>query len=90
MNDIKRQFIQAVRTPSPVDRFILQAAQRLSQSHAIRIKSAEFWLKLGEADQALRELESLSAVIWNDPSAVKIRVAAIGALRARNEITVEE
>jgi hypothetical protein len=28
-------------------------------SHAIRVKSAEYWLMLGEADQALRELEAL-------------------------------
>ena len=33
---------------------------QLSLSHSIRIKSAEFWLILGEADEALRELEALS------------------------------
>jgi hypothetical protein len=32
----------------------------LPLNEAIRVKAAEFWLKLGEADEALRELEHLS------------------------------
>jgi hypothetical protein len=54
---------------------------RLSRCHALRVKSAEYWLRLGEADQALRELEFLPKSAWNHPSAVKARVAALEALR---------
>jgi hypothetical protein len=43
---------------------------RLSLPHAIRVKSAELWLILGEADEALRELEALPQSAWNHPSAV--------------------
>ena len=32
---------------------------RLPLSHALRVRSAEYWLRLGEVDQALRELEAL-------------------------------
>ena len=63
---------------------------RLSMSHVLRVKSAEFWLKLGEADQALRELEALPESTWNHPSAVKTCVAALGALRERAETVVQE
>jgi hypothetical protein len=50
---------------------------------AIQIKAAEYWLKLGEADEALRELEELS-VNWNSPAVIKVRVAAMGVLRERS------
>ena len=56
---------------------------RLSLSHAVRVKSAEYWLMLGEADQALRELETLPKCAWNHASAVKARVAALGVLGER-------
>ncbi len=57
----------------------------LAMDHAIQIKAAEHWLKLGEADQALRELEDLPHNAWNHPSAVRVRVAAIRMLRERSE-----
>jgi hypothetical protein len=34
---------------------------------AIRIRAAEYWLRLGEADQSLRELEGLQQN-WNHPA----------------------
>jgi hypothetical protein len=37
-------------------------------------------LKLGEADEALRELEALPKEAWNHPSAVKACVAALAVL----------
>ena len=55
-------------------------------NEALQIKAAEYWLKLGEADEALRELESLPQRTWNNPAAVKVRVAAIGVLRERSEV----
>jgi hypothetical protein len=42
-------------------------------------------LELGEADQALRELEQLPHNTWNNPSSIKIQVAARGMLRERGE-----
>jgi hypothetical protein len=50
---------------------------------ALQIQAAEYWLKLGEADEALRELEELQQT-WNHASAVKVRVAAIGILGERS------
>ena len=50
---------------------------------AIRIKAAEYWLKLGEADFALKELEALPSRIWKCGWSLKTRIAAIGALRER-------
>src|SRR5271157_3270054 len=32
---------------------------QLSMSHALRVQSAHYWLKLGEADQTLQELKAL-------------------------------
>jgi len=62
----------------------------LSLSHSIRIKSAEFWLILGEADEAMRELEALPGGAWNHPSAKKVRVAALRVLDERTGVIVEE
>ncbi len=53
---------------------------------ALRIKAAEYWLKLGEADEALRELEKLRRGTWESASAVEIRFAALGMLNGRNDI----
>ena len=57
---------------------------------ALHIKATEYWLRLGEADEALRELEKLPGTTWESPAAVKIRVAALGMLGPRNEIKGEE
>jgi len=53
----------------------------------LQIRAAEYWLRLGEAVEALRELEKLPGTTWESPAAVKIRVAALGMLRPRNETT---
>ena len=63
---------------------------QLSLSHALRVKSAEYWLMLGEADQALRELEALPKRAWNHPSAVKARVAALAVFGERTGAIVQE
>jgi hypothetical protein len=41
---------------------------------------------LGEADQALQELESLPQNTWKNRAAIKIRIAAMGMLRERAEL----
>jgi hypothetical protein len=63
--------------------------RKLSLCHQIRIKSAEFWLMLGEADEAMRELEPLPGRAWNHPSAKKVRVAALKILGERTGPIVE-
>ena len=63
---------------------------KLSMSHALRIKSANFWLELGEAHQALQELKALPSNAWSHPLAVKARMAVLRVARERNEATVQE
>ena len=53
---------------------------QLSLPHALRVASANYWLKLGEADEALRELEALPRPAWNHPSAVAVKVDAVRIL----------
>ena len=53
----------------------------LALRHALRVKSAEYWLEHGQADEALRALEKLPRKAWNHPWAVRVRVAAVEALR---------
>jgi len=62
----------------------------LSMSHALRIKSAHYWLELGEVDQALLELGALSTTASNHPLAVKARVAVLQAVRRQNEAAIQE
>ena len=63
---------------------------RLSMSHALRVQSAHYWLELGEVDQALLELGTLSTNAFNHPLAVKARVAVLRAVRMRGEVSVQE
>jgi hypothetical protein len=92
-----KQFMQAVPIQVPDHQFILpvhQVQQRppnevLPINDAIQIKAAEYWLKLSEADQALRELEALPSRSWKCGWALKNRIAAMGALRERGEMTVQ-
>ena len=62
----------------------------LPLEQSLQIRAAEYWLKLGEADQALRELEALPSRIWKCGWALKTRIAAIGVLRQRREVTVQK
>ncbi len=55
-------------------------------NEALQIKAAEYWLKLGKADEALRQLEKLRRRTWESASAAAIRVAALGMLSERNGI----
>jgi hypothetical protein len=88
------QFMQAVPIQVAEDLFLTQVHQAkprpphdlLPINEAIQIKAAEYWLKLGEADQALRELEALPSRSWKCGWALKTRIAAIGALRERSEV----
>jgi hypothetical protein len=57
--------------------------RRLSLSHALRVKSAKLWLRLGDADEAVRELECLPLRSWNHPLAARLLVVALGALDER-------
>jgi hypothetical protein len=91
---MNKNFMQAVPIQVPDNQFTLQVHQVqqrppnevLPINDAIQIKAAEYWLKLGEADQALKELEALPSRIWNHRWALKTRIAAIGALRERDEL----
>jgi len=58
----------------------------LSLSQALRIQSAHYWLKLGDADRALKELEALPCRVWNHRLAVKVRKAALQALDNTNTV----
>ena len=57
----------------------------LSLSHALRVKSAEYWLLLGEPFEALAELQMLPDPVKRDPWVVKVMVYAAGALRERGK-----
>ena len=46
---------------------------------SVRVKSAEYWLKLGEPVQALLELQHLQKRSKKDPWVVKVFVSAMGA-----------
>jgi hypothetical protein len=88
------QFMQPVQMTRP-DRQLCQKRhqakgpdQALPINDAIQIKAAECWLRLGEADRALRELESLPHKAWSHPSAVRVRVAAIEMLKGQSEMAV--
>ena len=86
--------MQSVQILAPNDQFVPGVAQSmkpktLTIQDSLQIKAAEYWLKLGEADQALRELEALPSRIWTCGWAFKTRVAAIGALSGRDEMNVQ-
>jgi hypothetical protein len=89
------QFIQSVNILAPNDQFIPGVAQSvkakpLTIRDSLQIKAAEYWLRLGEADEALKELEALPSRIWTCGWALKTRIAAMGALRERSEATVQQ
>jgi hypothetical protein len=52
--------------------------------HALRVKAAEYWLILGEVGEALRELDALPKRTWNHPWPLKVRLAAVNAVREMN------
>jgi hypothetical protein len=93
----QNQFMQSVKIQAPDDQSASQHHQSRQRppnevppiNHALQIKAAEYWLKLGEADQALRELENLPSDFWKSGWAVRTRIAAMGVLRQRSEFTVQ-
>ena len=52
----------------------------LSLRDALRVRSAEFWLRLGQQGQALMELQKLPERARRDPWAVKVFRSANRAL----------
>jgi len=77
--------------PQPSGAFSTEKPEtNLSLDHALHVQSANYWLALGEVEQALLELGALSESASDHPSAVKARVAIVRALRKRNEVTVRE
>ena len=54
--------------------------KNLTIKDAVRVKSAEFWIKLGEPRQALSELQQLPRRLWNHPS---VRMVLYLLCRAR-------
>ena len=92
--------MQSVEILAPEDQFIPGVAQSVKAKsltiqeapplkNSLQIKAAEYWLKLGEADQALRELEALPSRSWKNGWALKTRIAAFGVLRGRDEMSVQ-
>jgi hypothetical protein len=59
---------------------------QLPFEHALRVKSAEFWLKLGEPDQAMIELRRLSRNSRRHPLAIKVQLRVILAARGISDI----
>ncbi len=59
---------------------------RLGQ--ALRIKSGEYWLKVGQPDQAMRELRELPPAARKHPSSVKALVSATRAIRDSNKYAI--
>ena len=93
---MKLKFMQPVPIQVPDHQFthqVHQVQQRppnevLPINDALQLKAAEYWLKLGEADQALRELEALPSTSWQSGWAVKTRIAAMRVLTKRGKMTV--
>lgn len=54
-------------------------SSRIRLRYAMRVKSAEFWIRLGEPGQALLELQHLPEEIKQNPWVVKVMVSAAGA-----------
>jgi hypothetical protein len=78
--------IPCMKTANQFMQAQIQAPDELRTNDALPIKAAEYWLKLGEADQALKELEALPSRIWRCRWALKTRIAAIGVLRERGQV----
>ncbi len=91
---MNKKFMQPVNILAPSDQFIPGVApsvkaQPLTIQDSLQIKAAEYWLKLGEADKALRELEALPSRSWKCGWTLRIRIAAMVRLRERDERTIQ-
>jgi hypothetical protein len=89
------QFMQTIPIQVRGDHQFSPPIQQVSQrppdevlpiNDAFLIKAAEYWLKLGEADQAVRELKGLLSRSGKCGWALKTRIAAMGVSRGRDEM----
>ena len=60
-------------------------AERLSMSHALRVKSAEYWLRLGQPLEALMELGNLPEETRDHPWVLRVLVSAMEAAKDLDE-----
>lgn len=63
---------------------LTEGAPGLPLCHALRVKSAEYWIEHGLPDEALRELERLPSKARNHPWALRVHSAAVNALLEMN------
>jgi hypothetical protein len=70
---------------SPQDQQKSVVCPSLALSHAIRVKSAQYWLILGEPLDALAELQLLPEAARRNPQATKVMLSATSLMRAGRE-----
>ena len=64
-------------------------SSKLPLNHALRVKSAEYWLKLGESAFALVELQKLPQEAQKHPKAMRVHLAVMHALREANDFSAQ-
>jgi hypothetical protein len=84
------ELVLALQKLVPPDSSSEEQEAKLSLDHALRVQSANYWLALGEVDEALLELGALSDAASEHPSAIKARVAVVRTIMKRNEVIVQE
>jgi len=57
---------------------------RIRLKDAVRVKCAEYWLKLGEWREALMELQQLPETAKQDPWVIKVFLSATGNAMKQN------
>jgi hypothetical protein len=67
-----------------------QSQPRMHLNEALKVKGAEYWLKLGQPARALVELQSLPEDAQKHPWTLKVHIAALGAVRRLNEQSIQE
>lgn len=81
----KQRFFQAAQIlGSSVNATVTDQA-RLPLRHALRVKSAEFWLQLGEEAQARAELDRLLERARNHRCALKVLLSVMRTIGERTE-----
>ena len=89
---MKTENLMQAQVTAPDDQLMAQSTpvnEVLPINNALQIQAAEYWLKLGEADLALKELDALPTRIWRCSWALETRIAAIGVLRGRDELKIQ-
>ena len=76
----------ATGPPPPPEQLTLDLDQStaagLPLREALPVRSAEYWLQLGQPDQALKELESLPETVRRHPWPLRVHLAALHATNA--------